>query len=232
MEFDIKKKNPTIIEGFPGFGLVGTITTEFLIEHLDTKPIGSIWFDKLPATIAIHNGKIIKPIGIHYNEKFNLILIHGLLATPGLEWKIAEKIMDIAQQMNAKEIISLEGVGSTTLGESKVYFYSNNHEKGEKLDSLGFNRLNEGVVIGVSSALLLKCKRKMSCLFAETASQLPDAKAAAKLIGALDRYLGLNVDYKPLLKQAKEFEKKLKGILEQSSEAQKVRDKKILSYVG
>lgn len=232
MEFAIKKRNPIIIEGFPGFGLVGTIATEFLIEHLKCECIGSIWFDKLPATLAIHDGKIIKPIGIYYNEEFNIIIIHGLMAAKGLEWKIAEKILEMAEEYEASEIISLEGVGSTTSTDPKVYFYSNHDDINAKLKGLGFDEMMEGIVIGVSSALLLKAQRTTSCLFAETHSQLPDAKAAAKLIEALDKYLGLNVDYKPLLKQAKEFEKKLKGILEQSAEAEKVRDKKTLSYVG
>ena len=35
-----KPKNAILIEGFPGFGLVGTITTEFLIDHLKAKKIG------------------------------------------------------------------------------------------------------------------------------------------------------------------------------------------------
>ncbi|MBW2965235.1 PAC2 family protein [Candidatus Woesearchaeota archaeon] len=37
-----KPKNPIIIDGFPGFGLVGTISTEYLINELGAKPIGSI----------------------------------------------------------------------------------------------------------------------------------------------------------------------------------------------
>ena len=232
MEFALKKKNPLIIEGFPGFGLVGTIASEFLIEHLKCECVGSIWFDKLPATLAIHDGKLIKPIGIYYNEEFNILIIHGLLAAKGLEWKIAEKILEMADHYDAREIISLEGVGSSTQAEPKVFFFSNHEEINSRLKGLGFDEMEEGIVIGVSSALLLKSQKPISCLFAETHSQLPDAKAAAKLIEALDKYLGLNVDYKPLLKQAKEFEKKLRGILEQSMEAEKVRDKKTLSYVG
>ena len=42
MEIKISKniKNPIIISGFPGFGLVGSIATEFLIEHLKTEKDG------------------------------------------------------------------------------------------------------------------------------------------------------------------------------------------------
>ena len=42
----------------------------------------------------------------------------------------------------------------------------------------------------------------------------------------------LDIDYKPLLKQAEEFEEKFKKIIEQTSAAGKERDKKTLSYVG
>jgi len=49
-------KNPkgvTIIEGFPGFGLVGTIATGFLIEHLKCEKIGTYFFETPPATIML-----------------------------------------------------------------------------------------------------------------------------------------------------------------------------------
>ena len=72
----------------------------------------------------------------------------------------------------------------------------------------------------------------LSCLFAETHSNLPDSKAAAKVIEALDKYLGMDIDYKPLLEQAAKFEEKLKTIMQKSQEAQEISDKKKLSYFG
>ncbi|MFW6230956.1 MAG: PAC2 family protein, partial [Nanoarchaeota archaeon] len=80
---------------------------------------------------------------------------------------------------------------------------------------------------------LLKEKEvPISAFFVETPTNLPDSKAAAKMIELLDKYLGLEVDPKPLLKTAKEFEQKLKGILEQSKQATEDRDKKKLDYFG
>ena len=48
MHLNLEKRpaGPKIIVGFPGFGLVGTIATKFLLEHLDTDHIGSIESDK------------------------------------------------------------------------------------------------------------------------------------------------------------------------------------------
>ena len=48
-----KPKNCILIEGFPGFGLVGTIAGEFLLEHLQTEQIGKIIFDEMPIMVAI-----------------------------------------------------------------------------------------------------------------------------------------------------------------------------------
>jgi predicted ATP-grasp superfamily ATP-dependent carboligase len=61
---------------------------------------------------------------------------------------------------------------------------------------------------------------------------LPDSKAAAHIIQALDSYTGLKIDPKPLLKQAQMFEQKLKGIMKQQQKAEEVQDDKHLSYVG
>ena len=132
-----KPKNVIIIEGFPGFGLVGTISTEFLLDHLDTKLIGKIWISEMPAIAAIHQSKVVQPLSIHYNKKYNLVIVHGITATVGIEWKIADAVLDIAKQMSAKEILSLEGIGSNKMDEinPKVFYYCSMSTKGEKLRS-------------------------------------------------------------------------------------------------
>ena len=79
---------------------------------------------------------------------------------------------------------------------------------------------------------MLRAHIPVTCFFAETHLEYPDSKAASNIIKLLDGYLGLNVDYKPLVEQAEVFEKKLKTILEQSSIATKTRDKKQMSYLG
>ncbi|MFH1438969.1 MAG: PAC2 family protein [Candidatus Woesearchaeota archaeon] len=235
MKLKLKKKvsNPTIIEGFPGFGLVGTIATEYLLEHLDCELIGKYWFEELPATIAIHAGEVVHPIGIFYNKKYNLVIVHAILTTANIEWKVADLIEYIADQTKAKEIICLEGVGSTGMetDEPKTFYFTTDPKK-EKVIAKFSDKLKEGIIVGGTSALLLKSSRPITTFFADTHSSLPDSKAAAKLIEILDKYLGLKIDPKPLLETAKRFEDKLKGILEQGGKAQEDMKKKQMSYVG
>jgi len=229
-----KPKRLVIIVGFPGFGLVGTIACEFLVDHLNTELIGKVLLEDEPAMVAIHKGKIIEPLSISYNKKYNVMIIHSISATPGSEWKISDIIISIAKELNAKEIISLESVSSPNIiGKPKTFYYSNDKKREKIFKSFKLNPLKEGIIMGVSSALLLKVdKIPMSCIFAETHTTLPDSKAAAEIIKVLDMYLNLKVDYKPLLETAKQFENKLKEILQQSKQTIENREKKALSYVG
>lgn len=237
MEIKLRKKpkNPIIIEGFPGFGLVGTIASEFLIEHLKTEQIGRISFEELPAMVAIHENKVVEPLGIFYNKEYNIVIVHAITASQGFEWKLADAIMGVAKQLDAKEVICLEGVGSsqTEDGKTQSFFYASDPAKEKKLRSTGIKSLNEGIIMGVTGALLLRSdEMPVSCIFSETHTNLPDSKAAAKIVEALDRYLGLKVDYKPLLEQAQKFEEKLKGILQQGQKVKELSDKKKLSYIA
>ena len=73
MKFVLKEKpkNVTMIQGFPSLGLVSTISIKYLLDHLDTKEIGYIESENLTPLTAIHKGKIVNPISLYYNKKFN-----------------------------------------------------------------------------------------------------------------------------------------------------------------
>jgi uncharacterized protein len=230
-----KPKKPIVIQGFPGFGLVGTIASEFLIDHLKTIQIGSIRFYKMPAMIAVHEGKAVDPIGIFYNPKYNIVIIHGVTGVAGLEWYIADAINKIAGDLEAKEIISLEGIGSAAPSEKpKTFYFSSDKKRAKKLKEAGCDLLKEGIIMGTTGAMMVTPVKgvAMTSIFAETHSELPDSKAAAKIIEILDKYLGLDVDYKPLLKQAEKFEGKLKELLKKGEVISEEHQKKKLSYVG
>lgn len=230
-----KPKGVTIIEGFPGFGLIGTIATEFLMEHLQTEKIGICEMVEVPAMIAIHNNKVIEPISFHFNKKYNLVLVHAINIGKEHGWQVAAMIEDLATMLQAKEIISLEGVGSPNPDEShnRVFYYATRDGPVvKKLQGIAAP-LSEGIIVGVTGALLAKpLKIPMVALFAEAKSNLPDSKAAAEIIKILDAYTGLAVDPKPLLKQAELFEKKLKAIMQKTQQAEEVQEEKKLSYVG
>ena len=93
--------------------------------------------------------------------------------------------------------------------------------------------------MGVTATLLLKAKKTVpvSCIFAESKSQLPDTEAAAEIIKVLDTYLGMNIDFKPLVDTARKFEVKLKEMMGKQKQVSQgfpgyKEEKNDLDYLG
>lgn len=231
IELREKPKSPIIIEGFPGLGLIGTISTEYLIKHLNAKSIGYISSQKIMPMVAIHDSKVIQPLEVYYAKNKNIIILHALADVRGMEWEIADALVELYKMLKAKEVISLEGI----LGQNKEinsYYYTND-TKNKKVSQTKANSLKEGIIMGVTAALLLKNNELLTTgFFVETHSKLPDSRAAAKIIEMLDGYLNLGVDYKPLEQAAAEFEEKLQGYVEKMRNTSKKTDEKAANYVG
>ncbi len=224
---------PRLIEGFPGFGFVSTIATEFLIKHLNAKLIGRITSEKIQPIAAIHKGQIIHPIGIYYDKKNNLMIIQAVTPIDGLEWEIADTVEELCKQVKVKEIIGLEGVSSQVQDKDpKVFCFSKEKFCLDKLAKLKIMPLEEGIIIGVTGALLMKSSNPLSCFFVEAHSQMPDNKAAAKLVECVDKYLKLQIDTRPLLSKAKEMEVKLKDLMGKVAETNEAHQDRKLSYMG
>ncbi len=227
-----KPKSPIIIEGFPGLGLISTITTEFLIKHLNAKSIGQIWSDKLVPIAAVHDARIIQPLEIFYAEKENIVIVHALSDVRGLEWKISQAILDLYNMLKATQLITIEGIMSK--GEtSNVFYYTNDAKHKKMLEGTKAQPLKEGIIVGVTAGLVLKEKdMNIVGLFIETHSKLPDSMSAAKIVEMLDAYLGLKLDTKPLVEAAAQFEEKLKSLFEQAKQTVGQKQSKEMNYLG
>jgi uncharacterized protein len=238
MEIKLKQKPTgcTIIEGFPGLGLIGTISTEYLIKHLKAKPIGHIWSEEFAPVATIHESRIIQPFEIYHVKKKNLIIIHAMMDPKGMEWKLAETLAKLYKMLKAKEIISLEGImGQQASKKALTFHFSNSSVNMKKLSKISANKLQEGIIMGVTAALLLKEKTMTTTgIFVETSSKLPDSMAAAQIVKFLDQYLKLGVEYKPLEKAAAQFESQLKEYVGKLEKTKQAVDKKPkhASYMG
>ena len=159
------------------------------------------------------------------------MLIQAITEVSGVEWQVANVIHDIAKELKAKEIVVVESMPPHQKQKTNIYYYSE-HIKIKKIQPL-----EEGIVMGATAALLLKTKDiPIICFFAEAHSQLPDSEAAAKVVEALDDYLKLDVNFKPLQDAAKKFEQDLKHFIQKTKERalpqQQTSMKKDLSYIG
>ena len=87
--------------------------------------------------------------------------------------------------------------------------------------------------MGTTAALLLEAREfSLTCLFAETHSQLPDSESAAKVIDALNAYMNLKVDCKPLLEAAKKFEASLRQYIDKAKQVSQTKNDKTIKELG
>ncbi|MBN2880634.1 proteasome assembly chaperone family protein [Candidatus Woesearchaeota archaeon] len=225
-------QSPLILEGFPGFGLVSTITIEYLINHLNTELVGRVHSNKLPPMVAVHEGKVIEPIGIFYNKDFNLIFVYSMLNPKGLEWEVTEAIVEISNRTNAIGIISLEGISKVTETGDQAFMFCVTKETEDKLAEQGLKPLRDGIIMGVTSTLLTRSEKPVDCIFVETNPEIPDSLGAARLVTILDKLIGFNIDTKPLVETAKIFEEKIKKVLENSKAVASQNKGEDFNYVG
>ena len=128
-------------------------------------------------------------------------------------------IEKLSADLKAKEIVILEGLPSNkTSGTMKTYIYTENNKN---ISSTGIPILEEGILMGVTATIMLRVKDiPTSVILAESPSKYPDSDAAARAIQALDKYWKIDVDFKPLMKAAKNFESMLKGMMSKMKQQQ------------
>src|SRR3989344_5315375 len=151
-----KPKGATLIEGFPGFGLIGTIVTEFLIDQLKAECIGTILVPELPAMATIHDHQLVYPIGIFYDRKHNLMILHIIMPIHGIEWKLSGMITKLAKELAFKDILSIEGVNSVVQHPTpQLFSYATGGVMQKRFEKLKIPPLREGIVLGLTGALML-----------------------------------------------------------------------------
>jgi len=215
------------------------IAIEYLLDHLEIETIGKIWSPNLQPMALVHKGKIMQPMEIFYSKKYNLVILEAFSGIEGLEWEIADALVKLNDTLKAREIISIEGIGAPPLVKEELtaYYSTNQPDKVKLLESTGCEPLMEGMIFGVSGALMIKGHDnvKTSFIFAEAQQNLPDSRAAARIIEILDKYLGLQVEIEPLVKQAADMELRLKDLLRKMKEQKgfkQEREDEDTDYIG
>ena len=199
-----KTKNPVVVAGFPGPGFVGNVAAKHLTMNLDMREIAHVESRLIPPMKLIVRGELrpLNPLKIYTNLKGNLIILteDTLGATsPAGFWDIARALVTWLREKNAKEVIFLEGVLSSAQAEVGMFVYSNDYQKIQTLQSHGIEQLSDGAISGISAGMIDECKEQRipwMVLLSSTTDLVnkPDFQAAAAIVEALNKILGINVD--------------------------------------
>ena len=229
-------RNFVLVEGFQGIGFVATLAVEYLAEKLKAKQIGYIYSDELPPMLILYKGKINYLMRVYHFKlkKKNFLMIASELPIPSkMVNEISTTVIKWAKKNKCREIVSFEGVVvPSIIGEPKVYGIANDETITKRISKY-VSPLRNGLILGMSAALLMKSKQvkiPAYCMLAEAHPDYPDARAAAVLIKKFNEIYGTNVSTEELLKEAEDIEKKLMKVIEKAKRLSQRSEVK--QYIG
>ena len=224
-------KGSVLIDGFPGVGLVGTIVANFLINNLKLKQIGIIDSETFPPISVIKEGEPHNPLRLYSGEQVcndgtcNQVVVCVSEFTPPSEITkdLVCALLEWAEKKGCTRIISAEGFtsGPKEEGETnEVYGITSTESSRPWIENAKVRPFKYGTIGGITGVLLNEGKiRKLNVLglLAEVSKDVPDARAAANVIKAIDELLlAINLDTEPLIEEAKALEKELQIVRDQA----------------
>ena len=226
----------TIVVGFPGVGLVGTIAANHLINSQGLEQIGVVESPHFPAVSVVKDGVPHNPVRIYAGEQTcipkqvkgndtcnQLVVCVSEFSPPAqLTKPLVTTLFEWIVEKGCKRLISAEGFRSADDDDipDEVYGVGSTEDARKGIEEGGVKPFMFGTIGGVSGVMLNEGKRRnfnMLSLLAEVKEDIPDARAAARVIQVLDeKLLAIKLDPEPLLAEAKELEAQVRMMRDQA----------------
>ncbi|MDE1762553.1 MAG: proteasome assembly chaperone family protein [Candidatus Micrarchaeota archaeon] len=216
---DTKLKGYTLIEGFPGAGLVGPMANSYIIEKLNMDYIGFIESDAFPPIAAVHGGVPMFPVRVYKEDRYKLVVIMSEFTIPVETIReLTDELINFVRKQGVSQIISIGGM-PTQKPTDVVYGIATTQELMQKLKSAKINVINEGVVAGVSALLLANSVQfgmPVMDLLIPVDPTIMDPKNAVSAIKALKKVINVDISTEELSREAQIVEAKVKEILKKT----------------
>lgn len=229
----IELKNPVLVEGLPGLGMVGRITARYLAKQLKAKKLAKLYSPHFPYYVLVNKKGSVRLLHGEFffwkNEagENDFIFFTGDSQAQTIEgqYEVASSILDFAEKNNVKIVVTLGGYRKEVEKTPRVVAVSTSPSLlNEALKAKAVPSSAGNPIVGTAGLLLGLAKfRKIDaiCLLGETRGYLPDPRAAKSVIEVLQKMLKIKVDLSGL---DKEIEKS-KEIVERMQEIEKRREK-------
>ncbi|MEM3454983.1 MAG: PAC2 family protein [Candidatus Micrarchaeia archaeon] len=220
----IKLKNPILIEGFPGVGMIGTIAAMHLVKEWNMELVGYIDSEAFPPLCTVHNEEPLPAARIYQSKKYNLLVLFSEFVIPiSAVSSVANEIVLWGEDKKLSAIISLGGVGIDA-SKDDVFGIASTEGLKNDLKDAGVTIVKEGVTTGVTGLILANAYvRKFPAAAILTSSRGMNINliGAAKVLDKLSELLHIKIDTEKLKKEGEEIEEKLKKLMKESKEAKK-----------
>jgi len=229
-----KLRDPVLIEGLPGIGLVGKLAADHLIQELKAEKFAELYSPHFMHQAIIRKNSVLD---LMKNEFYyadggerDLIILTGdqqvaPTDSPG-HFEVVGKILDFTMDLGVREIITMGGFQVPELeGEPKVMAAITDESLRDhyvkKLEgcpvSVVWRDDEGGAIVGAAGLLLGMGKLRGMfgiSLLGESLGYIVDPKAAKAVLSAVAAILDIEVDMAALDERAKETEEILRKVQE------------------
>jgi len=236
----VNSSGALLVSCFPSVGFVSSIVAHFLVEKLDLELVGGVRHPNLPPVCLVQDGKPLPPLRFYAGEPIcnmeqceKVVLIASeIQIPPELNLPLSSSLIDWVVE---------SGVSSTIMVDSFAHGIESSHsifDEDEEVDSMlgigstdsthellkgiGVPLLKQGVVGGMTGVMMGECRRRgidALAILAESDGEIgqgaiPDARAAARIIGCLDGLLpAVQLDPEPLMEEAQRIEGQIRDMM-------------------
>ncbi|MBS7605729.1 MAG: proteasome assembly chaperone family protein [Candidatus Bathyarchaeia archaeon] len=245
----IELKNPVLIEGLPGLGMVGKIAVKYLIKQLRARKFAELYSPHFAYFVLVNKEGTITLLKNEFYywkneyEENDLILLTGDSQAQTVEgqYEVAETILEYAKKKNTEMIISVGGYRKDVVGTPQVFASATDPDVLKRaLEAGSLSSPPRSPIVGAAGLLIGLAKFKgMSgiCLLSETPGYMPDPKAAKSALAVIARILNLKLDLAALdreIEKIAKIEEELRRMEEHRAIEEEVvrggRDR--ISYIG
>jgi uncharacterized protein len=237
-----KKKlhSPILIAGFPEAGLVGSISTSYIIDKLHMNQIACVESEFIVPGVIYAQGKLRHPFRLYSNEKGDVAVLvcEAPIIIQGM-YSVLDTVMKWALHNKVKEVLVLDGIAVEGLPDSKrtpIILSSDGREadaanlihendsdvknKEQKVAENGSVYPTTAFVGGMAGGILSSCLSNSiasKAILIYAARGMPDPDGAAILIESLSKITeneSLKIDTQELREQGASLRSKMEKIIQ------------------
>ena len=245
-----KLNSPILVAGFPGAGLVGSISTSYVINKLHMNQIACVESEFIVPGVIYAEGKLRHPFRLYSNDEGNVcvlvceapIMAHGM-------YSVLDTVVKWALNNKVKEVLVLDGIAVEGLPDSKrmpiilssdgraadaanlIHDEDNTSDvtnKEEKDNDGSSSNIYPATAFigGIAGGILSSCLSNgiaSKALLIYAARGMPDPEGAAILIESLSKITNnesLKIDTQQLRKQGASLKMRMEKIIQSFAEQQ------------
>lgn len=233
-------RDADVVVGFPGPGLVGGIVIEELVETLALDQVGSIGGAVLPPHLVVEDGRPQWPVVCFAAPHILAVKVEVELGDAEAH-AFARDLTRYLHDAGARSLTVVEGIAGAPVEvedllesglppmdtPAPVSGATSDQAMRERMEQAGIEPLDDGVFGGGAAATMLWAETvdlPSAIMGVSARPNLPDVRAAASLVAALARMLGVGVDVAGLRERGEELERAWMRILEDAHAGRKPGD--------